>query len=274
MNYQEHYDKLVSRAKERKLDCYSESHHIIPKCMGGTDDKDNLVQLSAREHFIAHLLLMKIYPKSYGLVKAIQMMCAASGNQERSMNRMYGWLKEKFSVEMSRSQKGEKNSQYGKMWIYNLELKENKTIPKGDSIPDGWLKGRKIVFEEKIIGIKPVVSMRRLLKNNSNIWCISADKSIAFRITANMAFDYIVEGYNISKKLEKSLVKNVINIGVKHSELTKQKMKGHIRNTGELNPMYDTKYMFNEKLNICKRIKSINISEYLLDGWTLGYKNI
>ena len=150
MKYQEHYDKLVSRAKERKLDCYTESHHIIPKCIGGTDDKDNLVQLTAREHFIAHLLLWKIHPESYGLIKAVNMMCMSGKNQERSMNRMYGWLKEKFSVEMSINQSGKKHSQFETMWIYNLELKENKKVPKGDSIPDGWFKGRKMSFEEKV----------------------------------------------------------------------------------------------------------------------------
>ena len=42
--------------------------------------------------------------------------------------------------------KGKSNSQFGSMWIYNLELKENKKIPKGDLIPDGWLKGRKMKF--------------------------------------------------------------------------------------------------------------------------------
>ncbi len=41
---------------------------------------------------------------------------------------------------------GKKNSQYGTMWIYNLELKISKKISKGDLIPDGWLKGRKIKF--------------------------------------------------------------------------------------------------------------------------------
>lgn len=40
----------------------------------------------------------------------------------------------------------EKNSQYGTMWIFNLELKENKKILKTDSIPEGWSKGRKIKF--------------------------------------------------------------------------------------------------------------------------------
>ncbi len=43
-------------------------------------------------------------------------------------------------------QQGEDNSQHGTMWIYNLDLKLNKKISKGDIIPDGWLKGRKMKF--------------------------------------------------------------------------------------------------------------------------------
>lgn len=39
---------------------YFETHHIVPKSLGGTDDKNNLVNLTAREHYIAHLLLVKI----------------------------------------------------------------------------------------------------------------------------------------------------------------------------------------------------------------------
>lgn len=42
------------------------------------------------------------------------------------------------------SQKGEKNSQYGKIWISNLDKKENKRILKSESIPEGWNRGRKI----------------------------------------------------------------------------------------------------------------------------------
>jgi hypothetical protein len=144
MNYQEHYDRLISRARNRKLDCYSESHHIIPRCMNGTDDKDNLVRLTAREHFIAHLLLVKIYPKSYGLVKAIKMMCTCGTNQVRSMNRMYGWLKEKYSKVKSIEQLGENNSQYGTMYIHNKILQQNKKIKKeelAEYIQSGWAAG-------------------------------------------------------------------------------------------------------------------------------------
>jgi len=41
---------------------------------------------------------------------------------------------------------GSNNSQYGSMWIYNEELKQNKKVPITDPIPDGWVKGRKLNF--------------------------------------------------------------------------------------------------------------------------------
>ncbi len=61
MNYKKIYDQLIERAKMRTLEGYSENHHIIPKCMGGSNELDNFVALTGREHFIAHLLLAKIY---------------------------------------------------------------------------------------------------------------------------------------------------------------------------------------------------------------------
>jgi hypothetical protein len=55
------YENLVERAKSRILEnSYTENHHIIPKSWGGSNSKKNLVQLTAREHYIAHLLLWKI----------------------------------------------------------------------------------------------------------------------------------------------------------------------------------------------------------------------
>ena len=59
MNYQKIHDAIIERAKTRKLEGYKERHHIIPRCLGGTDDNENLVDLTAREHFIIHLLYNK-----------------------------------------------------------------------------------------------------------------------------------------------------------------------------------------------------------------------
>ena len=63
MNYQKVYDDLIRKCKSRiAVDGYKETHHIIPKSMGGhKTDPNNLVDLTAREHFIAHFLLAKIH---------------------------------------------------------------------------------------------------------------------------------------------------------------------------------------------------------------------
>jgi hypothetical protein len=104
MDYQKIYQNLILKGQTR-LDTsglYIETHHIIPRCMGGTDDQSNLVKLTAQEHYLAHLLLTKIYPNNIKLVYAAFMMTVGNGRN----NKLYGWLKEKrFSQPMSEETK-------------------------------------------------------------------------------------------------------------------------------------------------------------------------
>jgi hypothetical protein len=59
--YTSWYYNIIVRAQGRELDnIYTERHHIIPKSLGGSNKKDNLVKLTAREHFICHLLLPRM----------------------------------------------------------------------------------------------------------------------------------------------------------------------------------------------------------------------
>lgn len=74
MNYQAIYDQIIERSKTRTLDTYTEKHHIVPKCMGGTNFKSNIAILTAREHFIAHWLLYRIYPDNKSISHAFWMM--------------------------------------------------------------------------------------------------------------------------------------------------------------------------------------------------------
>lgn len=88
MNYSKIYDSIIHRAKPRGLDkslldFYSENHHIHPRCMGGVDDDFNRVLLIAREHFIAHWLLTKIYPSNYKLKYAFSLMSQSGKFHER-----------------------------------------------------------------------------------------------------------------------------------------------------------------------------------------------
>lgn len=95
MNYQRIYNSIIERAKNRPLICgYVEKHHIIPKCLEGTDDKSNIAVLTLEEHFVCHQLLTKIYPENGRLLYALTMMCKG---QKRHSNKMFGWIKRKRS---------------------------------------------------------------------------------------------------------------------------------------------------------------------------------
>lgn len=75
MDYAKLYNALISFRKSNPLkkskELYTEKHHIVPKCLGGSDDRENLIRLTAREHFIAHRLLAKMYPDHAGLALAV-----------------------------------------------------------------------------------------------------------------------------------------------------------------------------------------------------------
>ena len=71
MNYQLIHNNIIEKARNRPIKGYVEKHHIIPKCMGGTNDKNNLVHLTAKEHFIIHKLLVEIYPNESKLHLAV-----------------------------------------------------------------------------------------------------------------------------------------------------------------------------------------------------------
>ena len=58
--YTKWYNNIISSAKGRINIGYVEKHHIIPRSLGGSDDKNNIVALTAKEHFICHLLLTKM----------------------------------------------------------------------------------------------------------------------------------------------------------------------------------------------------------------------
>jgi len=57
--YKVWHDNIIAKAKNRVLTGYQEKHHIIPKSLGGSNKKDNLVALTPKEHFIIHILLCK-----------------------------------------------------------------------------------------------------------------------------------------------------------------------------------------------------------------------
>ena len=96
MNYKGIYDRIILRARFRELSGYSENHHVVPRCMGGSNKPANIVELTPEEHFTCHLLLVKIHPTEPKLVYAAKRMTDGNKLQSRK-NKMYGWLRRRFS---------------------------------------------------------------------------------------------------------------------------------------------------------------------------------
>lgn len=148
MNYLRIYNQIVENRLKNPYNGYTETHHIIPTSLGGSNSKDNLVRLTAREHFICHWILVKMYKENktsyYKMLKAFNMMCNAKNNKHQRYqihSRIFSIYREDMSKAMRVSQLGEYNSQSGTMWVCNLNTKENKKVAKGQ-IPDGWIAGR------------------------------------------------------------------------------------------------------------------------------------
>jgi len=79
MDYIKIYNKIITIGKFRiKTNNYYEKHHIIPKCLGGDNKKNNIVLLTAKEHYLVHYILIKIYPENEKLIYAFWMMCNGS----------------------------------------------------------------------------------------------------------------------------------------------------------------------------------------------------
>lgn len=146
MNYKNIYNNLIERAKNRALgnDEYVEKHHIIPKCLGGDDSKNNIVKLYPKEHYITHLLLYRMYPNHQGLAYSFWMMCNGNRKNKREYKvsgRLYEEIRGEF-IEMVRQRKptfkGKSHSDISK-----LKISESKKGQKP------WL-GKKHKDESKL----------------------------------------------------------------------------------------------------------------------------
>jgi hypothetical protein len=181
MNYQKIYDNLIlSRGKEPlRKDEYYEQHHIIPKCLGGSDDKQNLIFLTYREHFIAHLLLTKIYPDHRGINYAILCMLRKHKHQRVITSKVYETIKKNFSkfkklyctIQNPGKSENSRNSARKRMTERNpisLDPSKNRTSqPIRIYFEDGTTKDYKYAKEFCNISGVPYSTMKVWLKNNS-----------------------------------------------------------------------------------------------------------
>ena len=151
MNYQKLYNLLITRAKERSLNEEIEKHHIIPRCMNGTDEPENIANLTYREHFLAHWILVKMHPDNRKLMYAFNSFCRShekagrrftSHLYEYARRRLVDYMKNADKLNPQFQQK-RITSTIGKVWMNN-GIESIRVLPDVIEIfeDDGYQKGR------------------------------------------------------------------------------------------------------------------------------------
>ena len=117
--YTKWYFNIISNAQNRNVTGYTEKHHIIPKSLGGSNKKENLVKLTAREHFICHWLLTKMVletKQKYQMWNAFScMLYRERPDQDRYKvnSKTFENIKKSGSIIKSVRFSGENNPMYG-----------------------------------------------------------------------------------------------------------------------------------------------------------------
>ena len=118
--YNQLIDKCIQMEKEGYTeDMYTEVHHILPKCMGGTNEKCNLVRMPIRYHIIAHMLLASAFPDEKKIVIAVTaILSPGKGNQQINRKNQFSKIStrliSKFREEANKARIGFKHSEKSK----------------------------------------------------------------------------------------------------------------------------------------------------------------
>lgn len=167
MNYKKVYDDLMisrllmkqERYNERKNGKYFEGHHILPKCKGGEGNSSkglnnkNIVLLTAREHFLAHWLLWRIY-KDRQMALAFHKMTSSNKKQNRIISsRAY----EECRIAFSETNKG---NTYGKGVFKIISKKQKRQISEK-------LKGKYVGNMNSFFNKKHTEFSKKLMSNKA-----------------------------------------------------------------------------------------------------------
>ena len=245
--YSKVYFSTIEKAKQRswKKALGRERHHIIPQSLGGSNDKDNLVYLSCREHFLCHWLLVKMTEGEYyhKMVYALMGMRAENEHQERYQTIFTARVYEKYRIEHAE---------------YHSKLMKSKNLVPwnkgGVEITDQHRANIKKAANNRIIDpIKQAEGQRKrvakmLGRKQSEETCRNKSVALKGKLKGPMA--------------EEQKIKISLNSkGIK-------KKQGHATNVANA-------VLGNISINkddIEKKVKQDTLQSYLDQGWQLGGK--
>lgn len=238
--YSKLYNKITSNAKQRIAEGYVETHHIVPQSLGGSNDKNNLVELTAREHFICHWLLIKMTEGEdrSKMLYALQGMKAENKFQQRYHTKITARVYEKYRIEHAKN--------------HSKVMKAKKLIP--------WNKGGAVLTDEQRKRISEAAKNRKPMsaeaRAKGNEKRRGQKRSEETKLKQSLALKGKLKG---PMSEEQKLLRSVQQTGVKKSLEHSANIANAVLGNISIN-----------KDGIEKKVKKDTLQSYLDDGWQLG----
>lgn len=275
------YIKNIKSISNRELE-YAERHHIVPKCVDSSlsKEKDNIIVMSGREHFIAHKMLAECFNGELHarLTYAIHFMVnGENGKKHLVTPEDYEYEKSVYGKQIKNFIGGEKHYLYGK----HLSDEHKENISKS-------LKGKYVGEKNKLYGIPHTEEHKEKVSNalkgkyaGKKSWMYGTHLSEETRKKQSLA----LKGRKLSEEHIKKV--SIANTGKKRTAEQRKAMSERAKENfvGEGNPFYGhhhTEEYKQKKRELYTGMKFINngsqnkmvrpevLQDYLDNGWKLG----
>ena len=238
--YTKYYTLLTNRARGRVLAEYTERHHIIPQSLGGSNDKDNLVDLTAREHFICHWLLIKMTEGEHRskMLYALNGMKAENRYQQRYSSSITARVYERYRIEHAKN--------------HSERMKGKEPWNKGRKLEGDELEQHRERTRNRTVDL--VKRAEGQLKRVAKITGIK--QSDEAKLKKSLALKGKPKGpMSEEEKMKRSLTQKGVAKKAGHSDNVRNAVLGNV----SIN-----------KDGAEKKVKRDTLEQWLVDGWVLG----
>ena len=277
MNYEKIYNKIIEKRKVEKLskkEIYCEGHHIIPVSFDKSLEKDenNIVNLTAREHYVCHKLLQKIALEKYGknsheYMAMTYCMFRMSNNKIYEIkSKDYEFYRKKYADYLKENKSGKNSPNYGKRGKLSASYGKHHSEETKKRLSKAH-KGKKLSEETK----KKMSEHRRKygVWNKGKKVNDDVRKQMSERMVGRFAGEkHPFYGKPRSEETKRKL--SEVNKGKKLSEETIEKMS--LSRIGDKNHAFGKKWLYNKDTDEQVYVLSNEFEKYLNEGFVFGMR--